>query len=213
MERTTEDRLRAEYFHLLPEVRLVVDELETEVKHCILPILHDLHEYERVEIESRIKECESAVDALRRRQVGATFDKEKPELYTLTKLNDLAGVRILVFPRSLMPKVDEVLKNRFPSWTPDPVPSYVEEDPPLALKYHGFCSVSNKVRAEFQIVPMLTGLFWQVEHSAIYKPSPELKGIARSLQMRQRTQEVLDALKDFEKEFEDLIGIQYENVK
>jgi len=52
---------------------------------------------------------------------------------------------------------------------------------------------------------MLTALFWEVEHAAIYKPSPSLKGIARSPQMRLRTTEVLDALRTFEDEFETLV--------
>jgi hypothetical protein len=49
---------------------------------------------------------------------------------------------------------------------------------------------------------MLTGLFWQVEHEAIYKPKPEYKSIANSLEMKERTQDVLNALKAFEETFE-----------
>jgi hypothetical protein len=52
---------------------------------------------------------------------------------------------------------------------------------------------------------MLTALFWEVEHTAIYKPSPNLKGVARSLEMQQRTTEVLKALQAFEEEFESLV--------
>jgi len=52
---------------------------------------------------------------------------------------------------------------------------------------------------------MLTALFWEVEHTAIYKPSPILKGVARSLEMQQRTTEVLKALQAFEEEFESLV--------
>jgi hypothetical protein len=52
---------------------------------------------------------------------------------------------------------------------------------------------------------MLIVLFWQVEHSAIYKPSPQLKGVVASLEIRQRTREVLQALRAFEDEFERLV--------
>lgn len=52
---------------------------------------------------------------------------------------------------------------------------------------------------------MLIGLFWELEHSTIYKPSPELKGIGASLEMRQRTTDVLKALKQFEEEFDRLL--------
>ena len=43
---------------------------------------------------------------------------------------------------------------------------------------------------------MLTALFWEVEHSVIYKPSPRLKGVARSLEMQGRNRDVLKALTD-----------------
>lgn len=52
---------------------------------------------------------------------------------------------------------------------------------------------------------MLAGLFWQIEHSTTYKPAPQLKGVVRSLEMRQRTSDVLRALRAFENEFERLV--------
>ena len=117
----------------------------------------------------------------------------------------MAGVRVLGFPRGCLTQIDRELRGRFPSWTSDPVPAD-GGDEPLAFKYHGYCDdASRKVRGELQIVSMLTGLFWEVERSAIYKPSPQLKGLARSLVMQERTQEVLKALRAFEEEFENLV--------
>ena len=203
--RTVEDRLREEYFDLLPDIRRVVDELEAEVKHCLVPISLRLDKYERLVITSRAKECESALDSVRSRQEYATFDSERPELYSLASLNDLAGVRVLAFPHSRLAEADRQLRQRFPSWTADPVPGYSEQDEPLALTYFGYCEASDRIRAEFQIVPMLTALFWEVEHSVIYKPSPSLKGVARSLEMQQRTRDVIKGLKAFEDEFANLI--------
>jgi len=204
-ERTVEDRLREEYFDLLPDIRRVADELEAEVKHCLVPVSLRLDQYERLVVTSRVKECESALDSLRRRQEGATFDSGRPELYSLDNLKDLAGVRVLVFPRSRLAEADRNLRQRFQAWTADPIPGYDENDEPLALKYFGYCRASDRIRAEFQIVPMLTALFWEVEHSVIYKPSPSLKGVARSLEMQQRTRDVLMGLKAFEDEFARLI--------
>jgi ppGpp synthetase/RelA/SpoT-type nucleotidyltranferase len=204
-ERSVEDQLRQEYFELLPEIRRVVEHLEAEVRHCVLPISLTLDEYERLVVTSRIKECESALDALRRRQEGATFDRDRPELYTLTSLNDLAGVRVLAFPRSRLREIDQQLRGRFPSWEQDAVPGSYANDEPLAFKCCGYCEASQKVRGEFQVVSMLTGLFWEVEHSAIYKPTPRLKGIAGHYRMQARTLEVYKALQAFEEEFENLI--------
>jgi hypothetical protein len=204
-ERSVEDQLRQEYFELLPEIHRVVEHLEAEVRHCVLPISLTLDEYERLVVTSRIKECESALDALHRRQEGATFDRDRPELYTLTSLNDLAGVRVLAFPRSRLREIDQELRGRFPSWVPDPVPGFHANDEPLAFKCHGYCEASRKVRGEFQVASMLTGLFWEVEHSAIYKPIPRLKGIAGHYRMQELTHEVYRALQAFEEEFEKLI--------
>ncbi len=105
-----------------------------------------------------------------------------------------------------MKKVDKIVLNRFDSWQSDPVPGFNDGDDPLALKYFGHTSSDDNIFGEIQIVPMLTGLFWEVEHTAIYKPKPEYKGISRSFEMRQQTQEVLNGLKKFEETFEKLLS-------
>jgi hypothetical protein len=201
--RTVEDRLRQEYFELLPDARRVLEELETKVRHCLLPISNSLNKYERLVVTARIKDCESALGAVRRRQEGGTFDPERSELYTLTSLNDLAGVRVLTFPRARLTQVNAALQSHpmFSSWTPDPIPTAGEQLP----KYHGECEVSAKVRGELQIVPMLIGLFWEIEHSAIYKPSPEFKSASREPEMDQRSKDVEFALRAFEETFERLV--------
>jgi hypothetical protein len=165
-ERTIEDRLREEYFDLLPDIRRVANELEAEVKHCLIPISLRLEKHERLIVTSRIKEWDSALESVRRRQEGATFDNDQPERYALTSLNDLAGVRVLAFPRTRLVEADHELRTHFPAWKPDPVTGS-DDDEPLALKYYGYCNASDKIRAEFQIVPMLTAFFWEVEHFVI----------------------------------------------
>lgn len=202
--RTVEDRLREEYFHLLPAITKTRYRIEAKVRHNLITILDSLKGYERLKVSSRIKDCESAIDALRRRQEGSLFDPDYPEKYCLQQLKDLAGVRVLVFPRGLIERVDTSIKRDFGSWTADHVPGYREGDDDQALKYYGLCPQDSTVYGEIQIVPMLTGLFWEVEHEAIYKPKPEYRGVANSLQMRERSQEILNAFKAFEEEFETL---------
>ena len=202
--RSIEDKLREEYFNILPIVRRIRERLEAEVRYNLIPILDTLEPHERFEVHSRVKDCESAINALRRRQEGSLFDTDQSNKYSLTHLKDLAGVRVLVFPRGLVDQVDKCLRVHFSSWTADPVPGYNDSDANQALKYFGFCSEGDNIYGELQIVPMLTGLFWHVEHEAIYKPKPELKSIANSLEMKERTQDVLDALKAFEEAFENL---------
>lgn len=202
--RSIEDTLREEYFKILPIIRRIKERLEAEVRFNLIPILNTLQAHERFEVHSRVKDCENAINALRRRQEGSLFDTDQPDKYSLTQLKDLAGVRVLVFPRALVDRVDKCLNIHFGSWTADHVQGYNEGDENQALKYFGFCSEEDHIYGEIQIVPMLTGLFWQVEHEAIYKPKPEFKSIANSLEMKERTQDVLDALKAFEETFENL---------
>ncbi len=114
---------------------------------------------------------------------------------------DLAGVRVLAFPRSRRTQLDETLRRVFLGWDRDPFQGDPQEM--LGYKYSGFLQrVSQRVSGEYQIVSMLVGLFWEVEHSAIYKPIPELRGAIRSFSMQERTQEVLRSLAAFEEEFE-----------
>jgi ppGpp synthetase/RelA/SpoT-type nucleotidyltranferase len=206
--RTVEDRLREEYFCLLPAVRKTRERLDAKVRHNLIYILDGLRGYERLEIRSRIKDCESSINALKRRQEGSLFDPDYPEKYSLRLLKDLAGVRVLVFPRGLIQRVDASIRKDFESWTADHVHSYKEGDDDQALKYYGLCPQEDTVYGEIQIVPMLTGLFWEVEHEAIYKPKPEYRSAANSLEMQERVQEILDAFKAFEKAFEKEIESQ-----
>lgn len=129
------------------------------------------------------------------------FQRSRPEIYTLASLNDLAGVRVLAFPRRRLAEIDRLLRKEFDTWTSDPV----EDDGEVqALKYYGYCQASNKVKGEYQVVSMLTGLFWEVEHSAIYKPDARLIGIGEHLGMLERTRDVVSAIRAFEEQFEAL---------
>jgi hypothetical protein len=51
---------------------------------------------------------------------------------------------------------------------------------------------------------MLTGLFWEVEHAAVYKPDVRLAGITQHRGMQERTGDVAMALRAFEEQFEAL---------
>jgi hypothetical protein len=62
--RTVEDRLRAEYFQLIPDMQRTLVALEADVRHHLLPVMIALNRYEQVRIGARLKECESAIDSL-----------------------------------------------------------------------------------------------------------------------------------------------------
>jgi ppGpp synthetase/RelA/SpoT-type nucleotidyltranferase len=201
--RTAEDHLREEYFSLLPHIRRTAEELETEVRYLLFPIARELERHERLVVRCRVKECESAIGALRRRQELETFSNQVANL-SLTSLNDLAGLRVLAFPRHRVLECDALIRARFPAWISDPVPALHESAQTLAYKYHGRCSEHALVRSEIQVLSMLIGLFWDVEHGALYKPTPRLSGIEGSEKMRARNTDVIRALCAFEEQFEVL---------
>jgi hypothetical protein len=116
----------------------------------------------------------------------------------LTHLPDLAAVRVLVFPKSRLDDVHATVRTRYADWISDPVKTGTTSTV-RAWKYHGFCSTSSRVRAELQVVPMLTGLFWQIEHDAFYKPrDPLLRGALNKPIIRERTERVYEAFEALE---------------
>ncbi len=205
--RTIEDRLRGEYFELLPHIRRVADEVETEVRYLLMPVMRNLESHEKIVVRARVKDCESAIRALHRRP--EYFEPGSPirEPPSLRSLKDLAGVRILAFPRRRVIEIDEALRNRFGNWTADPVPPAPGTADLLALKYHGFCSPHCHVRAEIQLLSMLIGLFWEVEHGAVYKPGERLRQVEISTKMQKHYAEVIRALSSFEQEFEAIATV------
>jgi len=202
-DRTIEDQLREEYFDFLPEIRRVAWQLETETRYATLEIQQSLSSYEQLIIKSRIKDCESAVKSLQRRQEGRVFDPDRPGDYSILQLPDLAGVRALVFPNYRLSQVAGYIRALYPAWTLDPVRD--DKDAALALKYYGCSRISKKVRGEYQVVPMLLGLFWEVEHAAMYKPAAHMKDIVNSEEMRVVRGNVELALRKFEAGFDDFV--------
>jgi len=202
--RTVVDRLRAEYFERLPEIRSLAEQLDTEVRHCLSPLKRKLRKHQRLEIVSRVKECESAIGSVRKKQEGRIFNERRPKIYSICQLKDLAGVRVLAFPGNLEKEADERLRAHFPKWKPDHIFYREKESRPLARKYDGILK-GYKIRAEYQVLPMLVGLFWNVEHAVIYKPDPVLQGIAQSPMMGESSDLVLSALVHFSSQFENLI--------
>jgi len=215
--RLVEDHLRAEYVALLPAMQQALLALETEVRYVLLPLTLGLDRYERVLVRARLKDCESAVDALRRRQEGGIFDTDRRDQYTLTSLPDLVGIRVLTFPQRRLEDAHNAIRSlaRLTAWTADHISSEPLEGTSIALKYHGHWTAGDLFHAEIQIVSLLIGLFWEVEHSAIYKPTPNLRGVAKSIAMRNRTAAVLAALRDFEEEFDRQIeaGTERESIE
>jgi ppGpp synthetase/RelA/SpoT-type nucleotidyltranferase len=208
--RTPEDHLREEYVSLLPHLRLAAEELEAEVHYVLTPLIARWESHERILVKSRVKECESAIASLRRRHELWFFEKEPTG--SLRMLNDLVGVRVLAFPKARVLDIDEALRDRLWDWVADPVPPIPGTANSLALKYHGYCKTHSNVRAEIQLMSMLVGMYWEVEHGTLYKPGDKLKGLEASLQMHSCNKEVLRAMQAFEDQFAKLTSPRPQNV-
>jgi hypothetical protein len=206
MERTLEDLLREEYCTLLPRIRCVAEALEAEVRYLLIPFMRRLENHERVVVRARVKECESAIASLKRRKEYWRFGDDGAPPLSLTALRDLAGVRVLAFPKRRVLEIDEAIRTRFASWTADPVPAVQGTANSVALKYYGHRCDGDGICAEIQLMPMLVGLFWEVEHAALYKPAERLRGVDLSLKMQSRYRDVIRALESFETDFESLAG-------
>jgi hypothetical protein len=179
-----------------------VTQLEAEIRYHILSVLHDLDPFEQVIVKSRVKDCESAIRKLLGE--GNVFVPEKQ--YSLLDLKDLAGARVLVFPSKRLSQIDDLLRASVPfrGWTPHPL-LYAGKTL-QAPKYYGvFESVSGEIQGEYQIVPMLLGNFWEVEHSAIYKPVGWAKGADRDDDLKALIKDIELALSRFEEKFERFV--------
>ncbi|MGH9600259.1 MAG: hypothetical protein ACRD27_10375 [Terracidiphilus sp.] len=205
-EREIVNGLREQYFRHLPAIWRVVWQLETEIRYRTLPVLRNLKSYEQLAIRSRVKDCESAIRSLLRRQEGNVFDLNRAEEYSILDLKDLAGVRVLAFPRERLLEADRILHecSALANWVSDPVKD--EAGAELASKRYGLCpDVSDEVYGEYQVVPMLIGLFWEVEHAAMYKPAGSAKGVERDNDMMKLRAAVGSSLADFENGFESFL--------
>lgn len=193
------NELRQEYFELKAPMCNEHRRLDSDARCFLKELEYGLKEHERIGIESRIKDCDSAVDSLRRKQPGRDF--VDGESYSLKQLKDLVGLRILAFPASVMEAVNNIVLEKFGDWKAD----HKKHGAMQVYKYYGALGF-EKIPCEIQVVSMLTGKFWDVEHSALYKPSSAFKGaIEANFEIRDLYEEVMNKLAEFETAFEGAI--------
>lgn len=201
-EKKIEDELRENYLTLLPLMRRMEFLLESQIRWHLKSVIYDLESYQRIEIRSRIKDCDRAISSLRRRREGI-FDPEQK--YSLVELKDLVGFRILVFPEGLISTVNKIITENFSSLKSDPILKKGNPKDIIALKYHGFINEDDKFQSEIQIVSMLIGLFWEVEHFTLYKQDPSFKGVIND-DLINKNDKIMDELAEYATLFEKTLN-------
>lgn len=193
-----ENDLRNEYIQLKPSLLKIHRLLEAQIGWYLKDLIYTLENYQRIEVKYRIKDCESAIASLKSKQQFG-FDEERK--YTLRNLKDLVGARILVFPSTLITEVNKEILSKFPSWNTD----HDSHGGTIVWKYDGHLE-NQIVRSEIQIVSMLTGLFWEVEHFTLYKPHSAYRGIKKDPKMMRLYEEALNKLSEYETAFENYLN-------
>ena len=123
-ERSIEDRLREQYFDLLPKMAKVSQSFTTEVEYLLRSYRKELAPHESLVVKTRVKDCVSAIDKLRQFNLDDPTAERNPAVCLIATvpmntifylLRDLVGVRILVFPSKRAAQVDRALRGSFRS--------------------------------------------------------------------------------------------------
>jgi hypothetical protein len=79
-------QLRAEYFDLFPVLEKLHGKFSLDINCALKECIINLKNHQKIEIHTRIKDCDSAVNALRMDQEMNCFKSDVE--YTLKDLND-----------------------------------------------------------------------------------------------------------------------------
>ncbi|MBX9587126.1 MAG: hypothetical protein K2X50_07685 [Gammaproteobacteria bacterium] len=100
-----------------------------------------------------------------------------------------------------MTYINELIKKEF-SWNMDETFRY-------GFQYQGKIKENENIGCEIQIVPMLIGKYWEVEHFVLYKPLPLYKDIKKDCpEIKELYDKICETLEDFEKKFSEFVKNQ-----
>lgn len=201
-----ESNIRKSYHELLPVLKKIESLLVSKVQWYLRSEKFNLKEYERISVESRIKSCDSSLEKLVKKypapgQEGSNIRRyiNTSNDFSLDKLSDLVGIRILVFPSSKILRIQKIISREF-SWKLDP------EFFAFGSQFQGRLRGCKKIGCEIQIIPMLIGKFWDVEHFVRYKPHPSYRfRIKNDTEINDLSKDIYELLENFQVRFCDLL--------
>ncbi len=171
-----EAKLLREYFDNRPIYGKIINIVKPQIEYNLIKIRFEKKPWERIDVIARVKEFASALDKLKRQREGRVLEPTD----SFSSLNDMAALKIKVFPNAYLASVDEIINGLFNGLEPDHQPSektgeknyeFVER-----LKYAAELPPEYGIGTKFeiQIVPFLLDAFMDLEHDIIFKPGEGL---------------------------------------
>ena len=200
-----EARLLSEYFQNRPIYEKIVAVASAEIEHKLINLRLRKKPWERIEVVPRVKDFNSAVNKLRSHREGNILEPSA----SLDMLNDMAGLKIKVFPNAYLGDVENIIKEVFPDAEADHEPKQIDNDYGNVIRLKYFVTLHSEYEIntnfEIQIVPFILDAFMDLEHDIIYKPDPLLPKKQLSSLMKDHTRIVIPVLSNWSKEFSRIL--------
>jgi len=201
-----EAKLLREYFDNCQIYEKIINIVKPQIEYKLIKLRFEKKPWERIDVIARVKEFASALDKLKRQREGRILEPTD----SLRSLNDMAALKIRVFPNIHLVSVDEIINGLFDNLEPDHQFSektgeknyeFIER-----LKYTAELPLeySINIKFEIQIVPYLLDAFMDLEHDIIFKAGeglPSKKIIERY--MKHPRSAAIASLISFAKEFSE----------
>jgi ppGpp synthetase/RelA/SpoT-type nucleotidyltranferase len=207
-QKDIEAKLVREYFDYRPIYEKIINIAKPQIEYKLIDIRINKKHWERIDVISRVKELASALDKLKRGREGRILE----ETDSFSMLNDMAALKIKVFPNKYLQSVDEIINGFFHVIEADHQPPKQTdgENYNLIERLKYVVKLQSEygidIRFEIQIVPFLLDAFIDVEHDIIYKPGEGLpsKEIIE-LHMKHPKAVAIGSLISFAKEFSEIL--------
>jgi len=207
-QKDIEAKLLREYFDNRPVYEKIINIARPQIEYNIIDLRIQKKPWERIDVIARVKEFSSALDKLKRQREGRILE----ETDSFSTLNDMAALKIRVFPNMYLQVVDDKINTLFHDLIPDHKPPGITSgqnyDLIERLKYRAKLQSEYSIdfRFEIQIVPFLLDAFIDVEHDIIYKPGEGLPSKEMiELHMKHPKAAAIAALISFSKEFSEIL--------
>jgi ppGpp synthetase/RelA/SpoT-type nucleotidyltranferase len=207
-QKDIEARLLREYYDNRAVYEKIINIAKPQIEYRLIEVRINKKPWERIDVIARVKEFASALDKLKRQREGRILE----ETDSFSTLNDMAALKIRVFPNIYLQSVDNIINNLY---------DYLEADhqPPEKTDWKNYDNIERikyiaklqseygiDIRFEIQIVPFLLDAFIDVEHDIIYKPGeglPSKEIIERH--MKHPKAVAIGSLISFAKEFSEIL--------